>query len=318
MSIRKIDLFGQQFPCLREAHPTPEIFPGYEIRQPVEPAKKSWNSVFQDYNPPNYTSPRILQKTAARDQVAPDQAADPLYVEPAEIAKRFSITGPLHFAKYPDPDGVTREYPLNPMCRTGIRGRGACKKWGPIQAADALLTRFNSNGGLLELLVIKRADNGAWAFPGGKVDGGETHHAAALRELFEEAVAFDADQSDVNPHPPLPSGQKPPFYFFSHEMVFEGVHADPRNTDNAWYEGRAFHKHLDWNLSEKLKLQPSSDAVEVKWLELTPENIPILFADHAEIIRYALAKMEAESDAKIKPLTAEILQALKVALTTSS
>jgi len=307
MSKPTIDLYGQKFPCLYEAESTPEIFPGYEIAQPVDRCRKSLTSTYPYYKPTNYTSLRILQKTA-------EQTADPLYVEPAIISKRLSLTGPLNYAEYLDPDGQTRSYPLNPRGRTGLRGRGACKNWGPIQAADALLTRFNSLNGLLELLVIKRADNNAWALPGGKVDSGEGHHQAALRELFEEALALDTTEKDINPHPPLASGQKPPFYFFNDEVVFEGVHAEPRNTDNAWYEGRVFHKNLDWNLAENLILRPSSDALEVKWLQLTPENIATLFADHSEIVRYALAKMEAQSEAKIKPLQQEIFEAIQIAL----
>ena len=37
------------------------------------------------------------------------------------------------------------------------------------------------------LLLIRRADNGLWALPGGLVDVGETPAQAALRELREEA-----------------------------------------------------------------------------------------------------------------------------------
>jgi 8-oxo-dGTP diphosphatase len=36
------------------------------------------------------------------------------------------------------------------------------------------------------VLAARRADNGAWEFPGGKVEPGETPAAAAVREIAEE------------------------------------------------------------------------------------------------------------------------------------
>ena len=58
----------------------------------------------------------------------------------------------------------------------------------PIPAASVIVLR----DGPLEVLLLRRNDNssfvpGAWVFPGGAIDGGETPEAAAVRETFEEA-----------------------------------------------------------------------------------------------------------------------------------
>ena len=58
----------------------------------------------------------------------------------------------------------------------------------PIPAASVIVLR----DGPLEVLLLRRNDNssfvpGAWVFPGGAIDGGETPEEAAARETFEEA-----------------------------------------------------------------------------------------------------------------------------------
>ncbi len=66
----------------------------------------------------------------------------------------------------------------------------------PIPAASVIVLR----DGPLEVLLLQRNDNssfvpGAWVFPGGAMDDGETPQAAAVREAFEEAgLTLDASR----------------------------------------------------------------------------------------------------------------------------
>lgn len=60
----------------------------------------------------------------------------------------------------------------------------------PRQAASLILVRDGERG--LELLLVRRNPEqrfmgGFWVFPGGALDSGEDHRAAAVRELAEEA-----------------------------------------------------------------------------------------------------------------------------------
>ncbi len=60
----------------------------------------------------------------------------------------------------------------------------------PRQAASVIVLRGGAER--LELLLLRRNPasrfmGGAWVFPGGAVDGGESHRAAAVREVQEEA-----------------------------------------------------------------------------------------------------------------------------------
>jgi hypothetical protein len=74
-----------------------------------------------------------------------------------------------------------------------MRGRGALGRWGPNEAADPIVTRFNDNG-QLQFLAVKRKDTGIWAIPGGMLKEGEDV-SQALRRLFEYALHLNAPES---------------------------------------------------------------------------------------------------------------------------
>jgi len=54
-----------------------------------------------------------------------------------------------------------------------------------VQAAGGVVTRRNDRGEL-ELLVVHRPRYGDWSLPKGKLEAGESHEAAAVREVEEE------------------------------------------------------------------------------------------------------------------------------------
>jgi 8-oxo-dGTP pyrophosphatase MutT (NUDIX family) len=66
----------------------------------------------------------------------------------------------------------------------------------PRQAATVILLRGGAER--LEVLLVRRNPQarfmgGAWVFPGGAVDAGETHRAAGVREVAEEAAVLLPD-----------------------------------------------------------------------------------------------------------------------------
>lgn len=40
---------------------------------------------------------------------------------------------------------IVNKVPLNPIGRTGVRGRGVLGRWGPNHAADPIVTRWKRN-----------------------------------------------------------------------------------------------------------------------------------------------------------------------------
>jgi 8-oxo-dGTP diphosphatase len=62
---------------------------------------------------------------------------------------------------------------------------------GVVQAAGGLVSRGGENG-QLEVLLVHRPRYDDWTFPKGKLEPGETHEQAALREV-EEETGFRCD-----------------------------------------------------------------------------------------------------------------------------
>jgi len=171
--------------------------------------------------------------------------------------------------------------PRNPIGRTGIVGRGLLGKYGPNQAADALVTRFNESGAL-EMIAISRRDANIWAMPGGMVDGKEAANHASCREFFEEACAWK------NPTEHAKVKEKLEKLFMEDAAVgYVGYVDDPRNTDNAWMETSCFHVHVnDKAILKNLKLEAGDDAKDAKWIKVSDDDPDFshLYASHRQIV----------------------------------
>ena len=87
----------------------------------------------------------------------------------------------------------------------------------------------------LECVLIKRADTGQWAIPGGMVDEGE-NVSKTLRREFEEEAASANDKTCLD-------------HIFANPIpIFKGYSDDPRNTDDAWIETTC---SMFWVFSDK-------------------------------------------------------------------
>uniref|UniRef100_A0A1I7WSK3 RRM domain-containing protein n=1 Tax=Heterorhabditis bacteriophora TaxID=37862 RepID=A0A1I7WSK3_HETBA len=108
----------------------------------------SWTSEWAMYRPPDYTDSTIIGKPWADSDF--------------NSGTKFlwnSVDGNINRVSYIctyDLDWDLR--PMNPMGRTGLRGRGVLGRWGPNHAADPLVTRIHK--GKLQFVAIKRRDSG--------------------------------------------------------------------------------------------------------------------------------------------------------------
>ena len=122
--------------------PTPHPYPNRQ-RHPLYPARAavfdeqvSWEKPWEDYAPTHFEA-EVLTKNI-RGMETGGGWADPAEIGPElteVIRKRLTFEGPMTF----DDHGR----PRNPRGRTGMTGRGTLGKWGPNQAADPIVTRFN-------------------------------------------------------------------------------------------------------------------------------------------------------------------------------
>lgn len=240
-----------------------------------------WNvATTAPYEPVYYTNPVVL----AADSSVPGSAgwADPESPE-LPLKSLGSYSGPVML------DSNTL-LPLNPVGRTGVKGRGLLGKWGPNFAADPIVTRIHpENDDLVQVVVIQRKDGGDWALPGGMVDKGELVSQTVRREFIEEA----GNISDPEEKAKFAHDVKK--LFSSGTVIYRGYVDDPRNTDNAWMETAAFHFHCGEDLAKSLKLEAGDDAAAVKWIDANDHcyDFVNLYASHKEMVDKAVASLRA-------------------------
>ncbi|KAM4041096.1 transient receptor potential cation channel subfamily M member 2-like [Anomaloglossus baeobatrachus] len=163
------------------------------------------------------------------------------------------------------------------MGRTGLRGVGSLRWFGPNHSLHPVLTRWSRNkeGGpsktsrrILEVLVVKVMGNELWALPGGTQDPGE-QVPLKLQTLLKPGYlgAFLSL---------LKAGTE----------VFHWYLDDPRNTDNAWIESLAINIHFntaETNDAFLQNLKESDSEVSLRW-QLLDHKIPI-YANEKEILQ---------------------------------
>ncbi|CAF4934259.1 unnamed protein product [Pieris macdunnoughi] len=247
-------------------------------RDDVPDNKVSWDTEFKKYNPPTYTSPTIKGKPWA----------DPDIAKPDFKPKWNNLDGYVNRMSHTGNYKILNGFPLNPVGRTGITGRGVLGRWGPNHAADPVVTRWkpdHSNRQILQFIAIKRSDTREWALPGGMVDPGEKVAATAIREFQEEALntleASEAEKESLK--------EKFNNFFSGGIEIYSGYVDDPRNTDNAWMETVAYNFHdNEGSIVGELKLNAGDDAVGVCWVDITSDLK--LYASHKDIVDSVLAR----------------------------
>ncbi|KAF6024070.1 NUDT9 [Bugula neritina] len=281
-------LFGHMHTNCRKSFPHLYIRDDDQKRCAVPDDLVSWDAEWKEYDPDDYTMPHVL--------------SGPEWADPPSIEglKFNTIDGNIdrrsHMGEYSLDSGENDEFckgrPLNPVGRTGLKGRGTLGKWGPNHAADPIVTRWKRDDAgnkitnpvsqklVLQFVAIVRRDHGVWAVPGGMVDAGENINVTLKREFSEEAMntlELPPDQvekvtTQVND-------------LFQHGTeVYRGYVDDPRNTDNSWIETVAHNFHDDsGNSVGAFTLNAGDDAIGVKWVDISQDLQ--LFASHLDFIK---------------------------------
>ena len=231
-----------------------------------------WNSFSKlisiFYNPIEFTHENVLTIGKKQGWTDPEN--------PSEINfnKRESYSGPIKLDK-------KTSRPINPVQRTGITGRGLLGKWGPNHAADPIVLSIGEDG--LEIILIKRLDNGKLAIPGGMVDIGESTSVTLTREFGEESVS---SMKDYEVKELLNNSE--------HCEIYRGCNkTDPRNTDNAWIETLVVAFFLNAESRSQLKLCAGDDATNVMSINVSKilSGEIKLYSDHALFIKKAIYKL---------------------------
>lgn len=263
-----------------------------QVRRTLVPDEKvDWSVEYKGYSPLEFTAPLVLTASWA-DPELDDPEFQPKWNDLDDKVNRKSH----EVDEYKIEDG----YPLNPLGRTGIKGRGLLGKWGPNHAADPVVTRWKrdeagepcehpeSGNKILEFVSIERKDGGGWAIPGGMVDPGECVSVTMKREFMEEAMDSTTASSEENEKNQAMVEE----FFCGGDEVYKGYVDDPRNTDNAWMETVAvnFHDETGDKVGQ-MQLKAGDDAKSLEWKEI--DSTMLLYANHKDFIEKVAEKLGA-------------------------
>lgn len=233
---------------------------------------------FDEYAPVHYTHPIVVENAT---KSGPERWADPpdVSTETVQRRKTFYMMIDNHLDGIVISDSQIRlsnsGFPINPFRRTGYTGQGLLGKRGVNHAADPIVVRFNYRNLQLECVLIKRADTGQWAIPGGMVDEGENVSKTLQRE-FEEEAASTNDKTCLDEifKTPIP--------------IFKGYSDDPRNTDDAWIETTC-SMFFPTNNCDGLKLlHDNRETIRAQWVSFVDISLMDLFASHKFMLHRAL------------------------------
>uniref|UniRef100_A0A8C3NF97 Transient receptor potential cation channel subfamily M member 2 n=1 Tax=Geospiza parvula TaxID=87175 RepID=A0A8C3NF97_GEOPR len=247
------------------------LYPGSHIlRFPVPDEKVPWEVDFPLYDPPAYSADH-------KDMAVQDPFS--LSLESLLKINYNTMDGLIDRQSFHGLYAVQDGLPLNPMGRTGLRGRGRLHCFGPNHALHPVVTRWRRNldgsiirkslKKMLEVLVAQYPLSDVWALPGGSLEPGETLPLKLKWILRRE---FWPQFQNL-----LKQGTE----------VHKGYLDDPRNTDNAWVETVAISVHSDTQHDLEMKrlnsfLQGCDPELCIRW-QVLDKRIP-LHANHKELL----------------------------------
>ena len=260
----------------------------------VPDAVRDWETAFPEYQPIEFTDAEVFRE--------PRGTIEPM---DRDIIENHTITFNKNDGKVDRTRAGNAEHadgkiktnkqmlPLNPRGRTGVTGRGVLRRWGPNHAAEPIATRWRRKGPtvvkdtyghpVLEMLLVQRRSDGAWAIPGRILDSAVK--GIMTNDTVRDFIMFlpvGCDTEDDVPRAVRVDLKRHLNEIFSSSTeVYANVINDPRNTDNAWVEATTIRYHDESGDSTKdysVQLAPhmcgeGSEWKSAKWIEINPDTV---------------------------------------------
>ena len=173
-------------------------YPGTTIKRfHVAAGNRSWSKVLIDYDPPFYTDNSMTE--SIEDNDAYNEGEKKSFIKEYEVR-----------------DGV----PLNPLGRTGIRGKGSLKRWGPNHKFIPCISRQCND----RFEVLLSYNNDTFNLP-----VFDTTYSKPIDALMRDICHGEVDRLSGDILSPI----------FLDKFVVD----EPKNTDNAWSEVISFSFH---------------------------------------------------------------------------
>ena len=232
--------------------------PSYPPRQQISIDFAPWGVECPEYEPPYYVHESVLANDA--EQV-PGGWADP---------EDFgAVVDTSRYVGVRSRDDSGR--PLNPRGRTGLAGRGLLGRWGPNQAAAAVVLRVSDDHEHADVLLGVKEEDGKFWLPKGFVQDKEDYSTAIDRILQSEAGWCPAVHED--------------------HVVHEGYFYDPRQTDHAWVAIRVGLAVVEFDDAPR-EFFPGGDFETVRWMPVDADTVNRMPPAEARFVQQALRQLQ--------------------------
>lgn len=313
-------------------------YPNTDLQRfPLFEENITWNVALESYDPAIYTKPieefpieeqiwvdpDLLQIRKLKEQSViniPENRInfDPVFNEVFRIEHGDGIVWEYDRRSYMVHDGQPLVYeidseglPRNPSGRTGLRGKGCLRHWGPNHVMSAVISRnsrdnrssdYNADNGLYVLLApddrAKSQNTYMKRLPVASRNPDCTVYSQFCQMLLRQYIKDDEtevprefDQEDMISFfsqfsmkgGGQPTSSSYATYGFSATPIYIGYLDDERNTDNAWIEREIWHFHYKYRETFAGVLGENN---ELKW-EQVRADIPLDHNDLAAVMEAA-------------------------------
>jgi ADP-ribose pyrophosphatase len=226
----------------------------YPARFRIQIDEANWKFSPEKYNPPYYVSEEVL---ANSHLLSADGFADP--------EDQWEFENLIDWGRQYQRNEEGK--PLNPVGRTGIQGRGNLGLWGSNPMVMIIPVRLNNEGESLDMLVDTESE--LQELIGVHLRRGETLDSAVNRAKEKLGNVSHYKSAEIH----------------------SGYLYDPRQTDNAWVETKAYL--LYWH-EENGSEEAEKDNGKL-WKTLDHVLINNLYSSHGSIVRKAVQFLYDES-----------------------
>ena len=244
----------------------------YPARQRISIDESLWILDCDEYDPPYHVDPSVLTADANK--------AEGGWADPEDMIGLGDVLQARE-ARFRDDQGR----PLNPRGRTGVAGRGLLGVWGANHSVAGVLLRTSDITEDFEVLLGSIPETLRLELPKGFLLPDEDADQGLLRTME------------------LETGWRPGA---AGEVLSEGYAYDPRQTDHAWVEQRAYLVPTeDPGLPDLFEAPEAFD--ELGWWPLAKETVSRIPSSQAGLI--SLAIEHGREQGRIDPEVAERLLA---------
>jgi len=313
-----IHLFSRQSP-----------YPGTRVKRfPIADRYVPWEVLYSIYDPIVYSKPRNDFPPEDRGRVDEDL----LLVREDKVRKMpdlkwnfCSVSGAgittdrTSWLKNEDGSQLiykldSAELPINPMGRTGLRGRGGLHRWGPNHCIFLVVTRWRVADGFMQsvnvaeeakdlefICMLDRKLGHLLSLPGGFIMQNDSVYDVIKNQFTLEPIKERWKEETVHEYfghfARAPAGdfvdivgEDAEQLNFTSALLMKSYLDDTRNTDNAWIEAEVWHYHYTGSQSFDTNLP-----IRFRWKKITSNLTAKMIHSHAAIIQEVQHRLESSN-----------------------